>query len=253
VVRPAPGRAFLRGADGALSTFDVRNARSTTPPGINDKDAVVGYYSGTYGFLRTPKGKIKPINVPEAQRTFATVVNDNFVIVGEYVDLAGVGHGSVGEADGSLSSFDIPGADTPFDIYPRGINSSAEITGWYTASDYTFHGCLRNAEGSVTRLDIGQTPTYPCGIDNEGNVVASFDFAHGFVRTTNGQISTLDYPEADHTLPAGRDKKGRVTGEYYSDDDGIRHTFLMKRSLSLHTGVAPPDGAPASGSTMVGD
>ena len=224
-----PGQGFVRAADGTITTFDVPGASSTTVLSINDKGMVVGYYSGSYGFLRTASGKIKTIKVSSAVMTLASAVNDNSVIAGEYLDQSGIGHGFVRAADGKVTKFDIPGVTNPFDVYPASINSSGTIAGWYMASDYTFHGFLRDSAGNVTILDIGKTATTVFGINASGNIVGSYDFSHGYVRTPDGQVTTLDYPRANHTLPVSIDEKGRITGQYYSDADGFFHGFLLKR------------------------
>jgi len=223
----SPGHGFTRAGDGTITTFDVPGASSTTVLGINGKGEVVGYYSESNAFLRTVQGKIKAIKVSNAVMTRASAINDNSIVAGEYWDQSNVGHGFVRATDGTVTSFDIPGVDSPFDVYPASINSSGTIAGWYMASNYTFHGFLRDSSGTVTKLDIGGTSTTATGINNTGDVVGSYD-SHGYVRTPDGQLTTFDYPKADHTLPVSIDGKGRLTGQYYSDADGIFHGFLLK-------------------------
>src|SRR5207237_1242562 len=137
---------FLRSPDGSLTTFDVPGAGTGSGPGgvaigdlnqgtfaenINPAGAIAGFYRDasnvTHGFLRTSDGTFKMFDAPAArtgtcppsaaaaglfQGTFAANINPAGAIPGTYIDANGVSHGFLRAADGTITTFDAPGAGT---------------------------------------------------------------------------------------------------------------------------------------------
>jgi hypothetical protein len=122
-------------------------------------------------------GHTEPRTVPQG-------INPSGEITGYYSD--GVGHGFVRAADGTITSFDGPGA-SPSGTYATGINLSGEIVGYY--SDYpspVSHGFVRAADGTFTTFDAGPNSTFPTSINPSGMITGYYDdasfVAHGFLR-----------------------------------------------------------------------
>ena len=111
----------LFGSDLKFVPFDVPEAISTGPRGINARGAIVGLYldsSGTgHGFL-LDQGKYKTINFPGATLTNAVGINAQGDIVGRWTDTDGNVHGYL-LRDGHFKTFDVPGRleTTPHDSH----------------------------------------------------------------------------------------------------------------------------------------
>lgn len=66
--------------------------------------------------------------------------------MGQYFDSNFVSHGIVRAADGTIVTFDAPGAGTsPFEgTGAISISPSGQVMGSYVDSNFTFHGFVRN-------------------------------------------------------------------------------------------------------------
>ena len=207
-----------------FTSIDVPGALGTFAYGINPAGAVTGTYFTTgvlfHGFLRAANGTIATFDAPGAgtgsvQGTFAFGINLAGAITGYYIDASNVNHGFVRAADGTLTSFDAPGA---FHTFPNSIDPAGEITGHYLLSGS--HGFVRAADGTLTTFDApgGATRTdplqcgYPCGpeittpaspsprVNLAGVIAGDYQDAssvfHGFLRGSDGTLSTFDAPGA---------------------------------------------------------
>jgi hypothetical protein len=156
---------FLRTPDKLFTTIDVSAAgtaagQGTFPTGINEEGTIVGAYTdanyASHGFVRTREGTITTFDVPAASTAAflgtvftAAVINDEGVIAGNYADANGVSHGFVRQRDGTITTFDAPGAGTcPASgamngTFPLGINAPGAITGYYLDASCVGHGFLR--------------------------------------------------------------------------------------------------------------
>jgi predicted membrane protein len=163
---------FVRAPDGIITTFDVPGAGTvaspgifpgTFPGGINREGVIAGAYTDasnvTHGFVRAPDGIITTFDVPGAgtggnQGTLPTGflgINPKGTITGGYVDANNVTHGFVRAPDGTITTFDVPGAGTVASpgifpgTFPLGINAEGAITGYYIDASNVGHGFLRTA------------------------------------------------------------------------------------------------------------
>jgi hypothetical protein len=78
---------FVRGTNGAVTSFDPPGGSGTSVYGINREGAVTGTYekNGTYGFFRKTDGTITTFDVPGAMiNTIASGINDGGVITGQF-------------------------------------------------------------------------------------------------------------------------------------------------------------------------
>jgi predicted membrane protein len=184
---------FVRTADGTITTFDVRGAgtgpdEGTLPGGVD-------------------------------------CLNPAGTIVGYYVDASDVSHGFVRAADGTITTFDAPGAGTDeFEgTIPAGINPAGVIAGEYIDMDFVYHGFVRAANGTITTFDApgaeGSVGTIPNNINAAGAITGVYFDAsfrqHGFVRTPDGTITTFDVPGAfSGTIPICNNPADAITGFY---------------------------------------
>ena len=100
--------------------------------------------------------------------------------MGVFSDSSFTYHGFLRYKDGTLTSFDAPGA---FGVTsPSAINSEGQIVGMTR-----FSGFLRNEDGTFTVIAVpGASLTRPNAINSEGQVVGSYLAPGG---ATNGAFS----------------------------------------------------------------
>jgi uncharacterized membrane protein len=121
-------------------------------------------------------------------------VNVSGDIAGSYVDGAGITHGFVRLANGSITSFDVLGATGTAAV---GINAAGQIVGSYVAGQ-TDHGFFRAADGTITTFDAPNgTNTVVTAINDSGSIAGTFTNntngqSQGFLRTSDGVITEFE-------------------------------------------------------------
>jgi probable HAF family extracellular repeat protein len=115
----------------------------------------------------------------------------------------------------------------PAGTAPRGINSSGQIVGTYTAGSSTLGFLYRSGTFSPIKAP-GAILTIPSGIDSAGQIVGYCDLAgngdyRGFL-DTEGAFSFIDWPGANVTRALGINDAGQVVGAF-TDSSG-EHGFL---------------------------
>jgi hypothetical protein len=201
-------RGFVRSASGTITTFSNPSGYDyTLPTTINTGGATTGFYLAccypNHGFLRAPDGTFTTFDVPGAgtnglyyQGTIALGINDGGAIAGYYRDPSYVNtipgqHGFLRAPDGTISTFDVAGAQSTF---ATRINSAGTIMGFYIDGSTVYHGFLRNTAGTITSFnapDAGTASgqgTVGTSINSTesiaGYYVDSSGVNHGFLRTT---------------------------------------------------------------------
>jgi|GEM_PF-5508984 len=105
-------------AGATVVTFQVPDARSLTPSGINDKGQVTGSYvdakGDTQGFLWQPDGTLATFGIPNTRFVSPVAISPEGVITGWY-------HGAypggfVRAVDGSITTFKVPMATSPWPL-----------------------------------------------------------------------------------------------------------------------------------------
>ena len=183
---------FIRAADGTFTDFEAPNAgtgegtnskkQGTTPVAINASGAIAGYYidSNTvqHGFLRSASGTYTPIdpagvgtcvnqsNGSNFGGTTATGIDAAGDVAGTYLDTSCVQHGFIRSANGTIASFNAPGAETNPCTTGGGSGEKicgtflvvsdavGDLTGGYVDPNGTIHGFLRPAQtGIATSFD----------------------------------------------------------------------------------------------------
>jgi hypothetical protein len=254
---------FLRSPDGKFITFDVPGVAGygTNPIALNLEGAVVGWYTDAndlfHSFLRYPDGKFSAFLAPGqcetngAQGCYGSELsNINFfgLSVGNYMDNSAnlVQHGLLRHADGSFTSFDVPGAGTgpgqgtgcPGCF--AGLNQFGAIAGIYTDSNTVFHGFVRAPTGKFTSFDApgagtgnsqgtGCPSDCPVSLNDLGALTGVYidggNVFHVYLRSPGGSIVTVEPTGSAFTFPAGINDLGVIAG-YYADANGVYHGFL---------------------------
>ena len=274
---------FLRAPDGIFTTFDAPGAEGTNAYSINPAGAIAGFYldSGhvVHGFLRTPDGTITTIDAPGAITapvpgpiafgTFAFNINPAGAIAGEYEDNNIVNHGFLRAPDGTITTFDAPGAGTgpnqgTTTATTDGLNPKGAIAGTTIDDNGAFNGFVRAPDGTIVEFEVpgagtgsGQG-TNPAGINPAGTIPGSFidssGVNHGFVRAPHGTITTFDVPGAgtdagQGTLPQNINPAGDIAGNYI-DARNVSNGFVRTAEGDITKFHVPDAGTDAGQGTF---
>ena len=203
-----------------IITFDAPGAgtgagQGTFADSINPKGEIAGFScdsaSVRHGYVRSAKGDFTTFDAPGAgtspfQGTAPHVgrtINPAGAITGFYVDASDVVHGFLRAPDGTITTFDAPGAGTVTDsgqgTTPSSINPAGAIVGSSLDASNVYHGSLRDRDGNFTTFDApgagNATDSYqgtlatannPSG-KITGSYVDSGNLQHGFLRTPKSQ------------------------------------------------------------------
>lgn len=186
------------------------------------------------------------------QGTFALAINPAGTITGYSLDTNFVAHGFVRAADGTISTFDAPGAVLA--TQPLAISLNGAIMGFFVDADVIFHGFVRTPEGSIVTFDApgaaaGPIGTVPSSISPEGVVTGSFfdaNFAsHGFLRHPSGTITTFDDPNAgtgffEGTFPVALNPQGAIVGCYSNFKLPFAKFGFVRTSAGTFSTLNPP-------------
>jgi len=251
------GHGFLRSPEGKFTTFDVPGVGGgggTTPIAINLEGEIVGYYtdlnSSFRAFLRTPDGRFTTWIGPGActgngsegcYGSGASNLNALGTIAAGYNDNNFVHHGLLRTRDGKLIPYDVPGAQsTGCPGCDSGLNQLGWIAGNYSDTNTVNHGFVRSPDGKFVTFDApgAGTDSYEgtgcpsdcaTSINDSGAVMGTYidsNFVyHGYLRTPNGKIVTIDPVGSVFTWSSGMNDLGTITG-YYLDPNGVFHGFL---------------------------
>jgi hypothetical protein len=261
-----------------FTTFDSPGVTSpvagegTFPASINAVGTIAGAYDGAnaspelWGFVRSAGGAITDFGAPDPEtvNTYAVGINAMGTIAGYYAAYTALPtqggyilfHGLVRAADGTLTTFDAPGAgaNEGQGTFAAGINGSGAITGYYIDGNNTVHGYVRTDAGVFTSFDApgagttGSGGTFPQGIANTyaiaGYYVDASGVYHGFVRAyDDARIVTFDAPRAgtaarQGTQAWGINLAGAVVG-YCIDSGFLYHGFVRAPNGTIATFSAP--------------
>ena len=216
---------------------------------------------------------------PGSVLTEALAINNAGTIAGVYLDASNRAHGFVRAADGTITTFDVPGEGT---LNGQGVNSAysinpkGEITGFYTDDAYVYHGYLRARDGSFTTFDAPGAGTgegqgtlaldiNPAGVI-AGQYSDSSSVYHGFVRARDGTITTFDAPGAgtspgqgtllstvDGLNPEGTISRGYVNEGSLFDNTQVFHSLVRDRDGNITefdvtgAGTGPGQGTDVAG------
>jgi hypothetical protein len=220
-----------------------------------------------HGFLRAKHGTITTFDAPGADTnpancgingTQALATNSEGIILGTYTDTNSNSHGYLRATGGTFTILDLPGpialfnsllsGPTPLYMNPQGV-----ITGAYfqTSSNLTggnYRVFVRATDGTFTTFDAVMYPngnpslnipcctwSFPAGITPSGAITGAFNdgfnLNHGFLRASDGTITSFDAPGAgtgfqQGTAPMGVTPGGVIMG-FYRDPNYVHHGFLF--------------------------
>ena len=109
-------------------------------------------------------------------------LNQLGAIAGIYSDANSVNHGFIRNPSGKFTIFDVPGAGTGtyqgtgcFSDCPVSLNNRGALTGIYIDANYGYHGYLRSPDGKITTIDPhGSTLTFSSGINDRGDITGYY-------------------------------------------------------------------------------
>jgi len=188
--------------------------------------------------------------------TMPQSINPAGAITGYYWDANYATHGFLRTSDGTITTFDAPGAaiTTNFGTQALSIDPAGEITGQFEDVSGAYHGFLRSADGTIATFDVPGAGTgsilwtLASSINPAGEITGYYETAppnflrrpgrpHGFLRAKDGTITTFDAPGADQTTPQSINPRGEITGSY--NDTTGEHGFLRAADGTFTTFDAP--------------
>ena len=181
------------------------------------------------------------------QGTFVEGINQAG-IVGWSVDASYASHAFLRTPDGSITTFDVPGAKNTLAF---GMNPKGEIVGRYDDMNDVFHGFLRARDGTFTTIDApgtGTTPGHgtlsgainPAGEISGGNFDTS-DVDHAYLLARDGSFTIVEPPGTGTgpfqgvgvALFYGLNPAGVLTNSYIDAND-VNHGFMRARASGRH-------------------
>ena len=200
------------------------------------------------------------------QGTFPQQNLNSGVIVGYYVDAKNVSHGFIRSRHGKYTTIDIPGAAG---TQAFGINDEGKVVGWSFEANGVYHGFLRDEDGRFTTFDVpGAGPYQPQGssplvvlpipqaINRSGAVAGNYldknNVSHGFVRSSNGHITSFDPAGSVGTFgdTNGINRDGTIAGGYMTADS-VFHCFVRDPHGAITSFDGPGSGTIAGGGSVV--
>jgi hypothetical protein len=240
---------FLRYPNGESVTIDAPGASyGTVVRSMDDFGVMTGTWIDsqevTHGFIRTLDGQFTSFDAPSAgedgfdgEGTFPLSINDFGVIAGFVTDSSGLNHGFVRSPEGNFSTFDVPDAIGDL-LYNALINDGGVVAGTWI-SEFSDE-CPCDIEAGFQRAPDGtftayQGPYGPLqnvevhGLNIEGTAAGWYDdtndYAHAFVRSTDGHFVDINVPSALESAGSAINARGVVTG-YWIGSTGGYHGFL---------------------------
>ena len=240
---------FLRTANGTITTFDPPGSTTTIPYGIDSSDEITGYAYvklAYEGFLRTSDGTITIVNIPGTTQTVPTSINSSGDIAG-YAYLTNGQLGFILTSGGALTTFDV---GTLYSIY---INDSDAVAGTTFGDVKRMAGFVKPNGGNITTFNVPQKLSASAtGINSSGTVIGVASdvvcgllacygviTTQGFVRTSNGQITTFQVAKGSFTYSDAINTSGEIVGHYGTNDLNV-HGFSRDTSGAITT-FDPPE------------
>lgn len=211
---------------------------------------------GTYTVIDAPGACTSAL-----KGTIGVSINGAGNVAGTYLDSNNAAHGFL-DVGGTITEINAPNAGTGSTqgTFVLSIDAAGNVTGMYADSNNMYHGFVLPAGGSITEFDVsgagtgGHRGTIPLSINN-GVIAGTYvtgtpsttSVYHGFVRATDGTITSFDPPGAgtgdvQGTQSAAINSAGAITGTYL-DSDKARHGYLRSAGGTFTAPIDDPDGA----------
>ena len=120
----------------------------------------------------------------------------------------------------TFTTFDIAGAS---ESLISDIRDDGTLVGRFKDTNGLSHGYVQEGTNLLSFNVTGTTATYAGGMDNFGRVAGFYrdatntEIQHGFIRETNGTITTLDGPGQTFTYAWRINDAGQVNGYWFED------------------------------------
>jgi len=183
---------------------------------------------------------------PGSQGTTPVSINPAGQITGSYTDASFATHGFVRTTDGTITSFDAPGAD--HGTFPALITPQGLIVGIYFDANYSTQPFLRAHDGTFTTFQIPSAGAfiYALVASSAGATAGAFFGSNGpqmFLRSPSGHFTLIDFPPAFLTFffvpnVTAMTPGGTILGSYF-DSNGTIHGFLRTIDGNFTTFDAP--------------
>jgi hypothetical protein len=184
---------------------------------------------------------ITTFDAPNAVGTFPQAVSAFGTIVGFYQDSSNASHGFTRFAQGTITTFDVPGSGT----FPLAVNRRGQITGSVFSERLgvpVSRGFLREADGRVTEFDASADAlvTRPEAINAQGWVAGTYlesGAQHGFLRLGSGAVTSYDVPGLIGAINEVG-PRGELVG-WYLEPHGLQHGFAREPDGTITSFDAP--------------
>ncbi|HEY1962182.1 MAG TPA: hypothetical protein VGG69_07185, partial [Rhizomicrobium sp.] len=155
--RTSRNYGVVRTPDGQTTVFRVGTSTDAVATGINEDATTTGYYLNPasrflVGFIRLANGRLHAFVVAGQHGTTPQAINGRGTVTGDYEDSSFIGHGFVRQPDGTIVTFEVPGALKG--TYPRAINRAGDIAGRWQDGSGNYHGFVRTRDGTLTSFDV---------------------------------------------------------------------------------------------------
>jgi uncharacterized membrane protein len=248
---------YVRGLDGAVTSFDVPGAEATLPSDIDDGGQIVGAYYDretqvVHGFLRAIDGTITTIDAPGTGfLTQAVGINEGGQIVGYSIDDCNVVRGFVRQADGSFATVEPPGGRSNTTV--QDIDDQGRLVDQYGV---LFSGYVRDPRGRIATFDApGCRDRDPGGgRQPRCDIVGTYDpdttgNRQGFLRSDRGRYETIQVPQAASTAATGINDHDQIVGAFNATPR--HHSWLLDDGR--FTEIEPPGVPTGSLATDIDD
>ncbi|HLZ28386.1 MAG TPA: hypothetical protein VKV73_13785 [Chloroflexota bacterium] len=217
-----PNKGFTLKLPATFTDENFPNSVQTQVVGINTSADTVGFYidqaGTTHGFIKSKE--FATVDLPGTAFNQLLGINNKDQAAGYFQDASGLQHAYVHEATGEFLVLNIPMPSSQ----ATGINDSGTVVGFEQASPAatTASGfILKNHKLTVLNFP-GSTFTQALGINNNGEVVGSYNdpngVTHGFTYH-DGHFAQVDVPGATSTVVNGLNNNGRIVG-FFVDANG---------------------------------
>lgn len=222
--------------NGILHTLDYPGATDTHLEGVNNRGVAIGEYDNgdtsteyavTYSF-QSGTWTMLP-NIANYPNNEGFGINDFGVAVGEAYGVSANEAWIWDPSSQSYSFFAVPGS-AQNTTYPGLLNDKEQVVGQYQDTSGVWHGFLKEGETYTTIDPPDSTYTYALGINNSGIIAGYFGNlfggSEGFVRTSDGVFTVVDFPGALETQIDGINDRGDICGVWVDPNTGQWTPFV---------------------------
>ena len=229
--------------NGVLQTVDYPGAVYTYLHAVNNQGVAAGLYEDTsdteHAVIYSVGGGTWTVlpDVPGYPNNEGYGINDGGAAVGDaYSADYSTSVAWIWDPNTSAYSFFTVLGSAQYSTSSTGINDKGQIAGsfcttepCYNDSDEYF-GFLKQGNTYTTIDPPGASGARACGINNDGTIVGEWwDAAgapQGFVLTSSGVLTIVDYPGPELTTILGINGRGDISGNYVENPSGALRAFI---------------------------